>query len=265
MTNVQTHLTEVKQFANTPLGALTIAPQFPAPCIGERVEMPITETASESSNREKLLERLSTHFQIQITGIKKLLSEPPDYVLDTSNGSVHLGTVGNLIDQKPLRHHIAATCGKIIPTFPNNQSKTKKGSLPPWREIAQMSLDACEEVEVGPDGTDAGEIDTWLCDYINSVGSCSDIAVSVSVNRALRKVPVINEDQVLIFLGAFRQWVNHQNDFLMSNRKMAIRLRRYGAVRKSMPFIWDDDEGEKRCSASVWILPKPASHYEAEC
>ena len=217
------------------------------------------KAASESGNFEKIRDSLSKHLGIEVVSIKKFLCEPHTFVLETTVGRVDLGVISGLIDQKPFRHHVASATGRVIPDFPGVRAIKKHGSLPPWREIAQGMLDICEVVEVGPEGTDAGELDGWLCHYARRMGMISNMSFADADRESGM---LMRNKKPHVFLRDFNRYVKSAYDEFFSARAMASRLRKYGAVHKAIPLVSTDDDGlVTKTTRSMWELPKSPQHY----
>ncbi len=73
---------------------------------------------------------------MKIVKLQKFLSEPPSYRLQTPTTNINIETAGDIISQPKFRVKIADATGIVIEPFNRKD----------WPKIAQLLLNACEEV-----------------------------------------------------------------------------------------------------------------------
>lgn len=191
----------------------------------------------DDERREVIGENISKILGIKIKRIIKFIMDPPHYKIETPVGNVMIGTVGNLINQDSLRNHLAAATGKYL-----NRRKNDK-----WAPIAQALLDACEEVEVGEEGSEEGIMRAWLNDYMQDRGT-----PSMDPDDAQIAMIPFQKDGYIYFFGTdFRSWLSMFRRETMTPRQMGYKLRNFGCVADKIGFKYN----EKFITKSVWRLP----------
>jgi hypothetical protein len=221
----------------------------------QNAEQALTDNSgdSEDADREALRTALSSLFQkIEVRSIKKFMTDPPSYTIETDKGSIDLGGVNGLINQYRFVEHIAAATGKLLRGFPDGRTKNKPKGVPYWRDVAQGLLNLCEEVEVGPDGTDDGEVRSWLVAYLES----NELEKTLE-DAAISRNPVIHDGEVVIFLAQFITWLGQRFGIKFTSKIIATKLRKYGAKPKAPPVV----VAGKKTTRSVWALPEPYARY----
>jgi hypothetical protein len=150
--------------------------------------------------------------------------------------------------QALFRSHIADATGKLIRRF--NDNRSKKG--PYWDDVVQMMLDVCEDIEVGPDGTDQGELLGMLCEYLGTT-----VLERAMEDAAISRKPVIYEGKPAIFLKEFLFWMSQKHGIKPTSKSMAGLLRLHGAIYKTVNVVVED----KPTTRSIWLLPNPHEQY----
>ncbi len=180
---------------------------------GEKKPAPAPEDPLQK--KSQLVDRLSQVFKVKIIRVLKYVSDPPEYALETEHGTIRLGEVSNLIEPRPLRLKIAAVASKLIPMFKQNAQ---------WEKIAAALLEACVEVPVGAEGTNAGLVNSWLAAYLDAK------PVLDSVEEADgSKSPFLRDSHVHVYLADFRRWVHINTGDRVPPKELGILLRRSGA------------------------------------
>jgi hypothetical protein len=173
---------------------------------------------------------------VEVTGVRKIMGEPPEYVLRTAQGDVHLGNVDGLISQTKLRNSVASVTGRYIPLI-------KAGR---WKVVAQALLDMCVEEETGPDTTDAGMVASWVGRYLESenVGEPDELTLK------LRK-PFSDGGATFIFVDDLRDWIRRRVGDQEPPKRIGKILKCWGAA----PRKWNCSINGKATSRWVWQLP----------
>lgn len=186
--------------------------------------------------RQSILESLSEVLELPILGVKKFLSEPPEYELETAEGKVRVGRFENIQRQSTFQRKIAEATDRMIP------SKIKK-----WDKVCQGILSVAVHVEVGEEATQDGVVREWLVSYLQDYQPTAEWEKSWEAKR-----PYVRDGKVHIFLAAFREWLTIRKENIGQN-ELAVKLRSFGAVGKIQGFKYEDGAATTR---SVYVLPK---------
>ena len=206
---------------------------------------PDEHTKIESNEKEAIMQSLSALFDVTIIQIIKFVADPPIYKLKTSRGDITLGEVANLIGQPALRTHLAAATGKYLPRF-----KAER-----WDNIAQALLDCCYEVTIGDEATEAGEMRSWLIQYLDSKPPYAESETSEAI---LNQAPVHYKGRLALFGSDLRRWLRTAQQEKITAKRMGLMLRAVGCEPDKIPI----DADGRRSSRSVWFLPKNMTEGE---
>jgi hypothetical protein len=165
-------------------------------------------------------------------------TEPPEFALDTFTKSgepihVRLGRVENLIDQRPLSLALAGVTQQLLPRFKRDE----------WDRIAKRLLEACVDVHVGAEGTEAGQILAWLDDYM-SIKSIHETILDADESRE----PFLREGRIYFYLRSFSKWLRNTHGEWKTGKELGVLFRR----AKAEPDV-------VRCGKStreVWAMPE---------
>lgn len=175
----------------------------------------IEGTSKDIDKRPELIQAIRDQIGgVPIEKVTKYMSDPPTYSLITTAGEIHLGTVDNLISQRPFRSAIAAVEGILIPSI-----KAKA-----WESFAQMLLDVCEHVTIGDEATDRGQASVWIEDYLHDFKPLEDQAEAEMFKRPFIK------DGVIHFSGqSLRDWLRSKGENVTAKR-LGMMLRSVGCM-----------------------------------
>lgn len=191
-------------------------------------------------DRKQLIENISKIIGQDISRIVKFKTDPPEYRLETPKGSIHLGGVQNLIDQRSLKVKLAAATGHFM-----NPIDAKKK----WPSVAQALLDACTVVDLGDEGTEAGSVRTWLISYFQNKRVFRD------PDKALEsQAPFIKEDGIYFFLNSLREWLCLSKE-MMSSKELGWKLRNSGVYNATVSFKIMKGEDAVPVTRSTWRIP----------
>jgi hypothetical protein len=189
-------------------------------------------------HKAALTARISEAFKLEgvhrIVRVTRYMSEPRVYALEIASGEcVRLGDVSFLIDPGKLQLKIAELAGRIIPNFKRNAA---------WMPLQQALLDACVDVPVGDEGTDAGMALSWLRAYLESQ------PVLESIDKSDRtRSPFARGGRVHIYMDDLRRWVHLNRGDRVTDKEMGILLRRAAAEPVKVAI--------GKSSRQVWVLP----------
>jgi hypothetical protein len=203
---------------------------------GEQKEEP---PAKEDPAQRKgvICDRLSEKFKLtgpyRIIRITRYMSEPREYAIEIASGDcIRLGDVTNLIEPHKLQAKIAELASRMIPPFKKNAQ---------WEAMQQMLLDACVDVHVGDEGTDAGLVNSWLSAYLRM----KPVLDSYDESDETRS-PFLRNDRVHVYLSDVLRWIHVNFGERISPKEMGVRMRRAGAVPDKVP--------HGKSSRQVWML-----------
>jgi hypothetical protein len=196
--------------------------------------------AQSDQGREEVLKHLSVTIGTRIVRIVKFKKDPPEFMLQTERGEIDLGEVAGLTSQGKLRNAVAAIQGHFMPEF-----KAKE-----WRAIAQWLLNACEEHDVGPEGTDRGILRGWIINYLEKYppGEFDEGALS-------GRQPFIREGVAHVFGDHFRTFLLRKYGEKVSAKEMGRLMRKCGCKNR----VVEIDQGSNRVGRMVWLIPTDES------
>ncbi|MDQ5987792.1 MAG: hypothetical protein CSYNP_03538 [Syntrophus sp. SKADARSKE-3] len=181
---------------------------------------------------------LSDIIGVQINRIKKYMKDPPEYVLETESGSIHLGQIQNLLDQRLFRMKLAAATN-----FYMKPVKTER-----WHDVvAPALLAACEEESAGDESTDMGLLAIWISQYVHDNAPLYDIDDAMQMNK-----PFFYWKWFVMFGPAFREYLQTMRREKVGAKDMGFLLKEFGFVPVTMHYINDK---KIRTSKNVWRLP----------
>jgi hypothetical protein len=196
----------------------------------------VNKPAVTQKRRDEILGVLSRTTKIPLTRVVKYSGDDPRYRLETQLGNIQLGNVNGLIAQNKLRSSIAAATGKYLRHFEADE----------WPPIAQLLLEACEEVERGQDATLAGMMSVWLRAYLR------DKPPHETLEEADEgREPFQQGDGVFVFADNLRQWLGVQQGERLPRNVLTADLRAFGAK----PEQFELDVKGKRTTRSAWRIP----------
>jgi hypothetical protein len=117
---------------------------------GER----IADGSKANEFREQALLTLSQKIGVKILAIEKTRSDEPLFIMRTAVGNVKIGGIGAIYAQQIFRQRISVATD-LVP------EKRKK-----WDSMIQVILNACTEIDIGPEATDEGIAVEWLKSYL---------------------------------------------------------------------------------------------------
>lgn len=208
--------------------------------LAEELQAESEEPLSEEQLRRKaVFKYLTDTLDIKITGLTKYVSAESTYILETAHGRINLGGVAGIAKQEAFRLKMLDLAGHQIPRFKAAE----------WDKISQRLRDACEEIDVGEDGTEEGQLRQWLDFYLEDNRPCrSEDAVKM-------RLPVMYDEldgQIMIQLDAFQVWLKNKYGEVQSRIALGRMLRMNGAI----PYTLGVEIEGKKTTRSVWRLPR---------
>jgi hypothetical protein len=156
---------------------------------------------------------LSILLGVEIIDLVKHLGDPPEYWMETGDGSITLGTINNIVDQGRFRNAVAATTGRVL-------VRCKEAS---WARRAEAILSCCREVELGEASHPGNEMAHWVETYLDSQTILNDQNIA-----AEQSMPFHKDDTIMFSLSGFRQYLRFSMGEQLSSHKLGQRLRLCG-------------------------------------
>lgn len=202
--------------------------------------------SEEEVRRQMLLRQASDALEIDIRRILKYVSSESVYVLETSAGLINLGGIAGLAKQDVLRMKILDATGHQIPRY--------KGAL--WDTVSRTLRQACEEIEVGEDATDDGQIRQWLDLYLECWRprpASEQLAVDGDTPMHDDGSGITDHPgQIMIRLPHFIIWLKSRYGEIIPQKTLCTLLRMHGCKNDTVAVTLN---GQKT-SRSVWRLPR---------
>lgn len=192
--------------------------------------------------REEILKELEKILGVRIEKLQKFLSEPPSYRLQTSTTNISIESAGDIISQTKFRIKIADATGIVIRPFKKEE----------WSDIAQLILNACEEIEVGEESTEVGYINSLLRKYLHRN---TNFVTLQSIEEYGEKIqeegfPFSLEGYTYISLSEVRKFIRVTNGDVLTTKQVGKLLRMAGWANCKIDVIIDG----KRTSRSLFKI-----------
>jgi hypothetical protein len=184
----------------------------------------------------ELKAHMSTLLGLEIKRVVRVLTDPPDYSIDTNMGHVPLGGITNLMEQIPFRRRVADTTKHLIPLLDKDQ----------WFHIAAGLLAVSEDESAGEEATVAGWTHTALRDYAEEVNFARDRQEGLST-----RTPWKEDDLMYFFLADFRDWLSKRRRETLSTKELALKLKTAGA--KSGRRDYANEDGSRSSRNVFWV------------
>lgn len=188
--------------------------------------------------RRSALDVVSSQLGIEVLHFIKYLSEPPAFACVTPIKTVDLGAADGILVWAKFKQAVWESVGHQIPRFKATE----------WDRITQVIPSAWEEQDVGAEATDAGEIASWLSQYLTQRPP-----VDTLEEAATTEYPYKGEDNRIVMFGpAFRRWLYLTYQERVNHKQLGKRLRAFGCE----PDKVNVEEAGRRTSRGVWKLPQ---------
>jgi hypothetical protein len=172
-------------------------------------------------DREEVLSTLSKLIGIKVLSVRRVTGDTPRIIVEFSLGLCPL-TTAQLISPKEFQRAVCEATKVLI---------RKRGvkSSPSHERMAQMILDASEDVDAGEEATAEGELAMLLKDYLLSQKVVRLDHGEIPVQGSFWK-----DGLIWISLMDLVQAANVRWGMRSSIREMAQRLKAYGVERRTM-------------------------------
>lgn len=152
----------------------------------------------------------------KINRLLRIGENPPEYRLETEDGSIDLGGISTITNHPGFRDAVAASIGVMIPQYKPDV----------WNRIAQALLRIAENVSTGEDGSPDGICRQCLEDYL-------DKNPPSEVDTAADRTPGVTSDgTTYIFRDNFHTWIKRNHAWEVKAQTLAKLLRMIGAKPK---------------------------------
>jgi hypothetical protein len=184
-----------------------------------------------SVRRKKALDSLSVLFGFRVDRLVKMLADDPVYKIVTEQGEITLGGIDSITSQNKFRNRIAAATNTLIP----------KRDI--WDNIAQVILDACEEVSIGDEATESGAAMAWLKGFIQENPAASERSSAMAMKK-----PYLDGQELHVFMEPLRGWIRTSPDGgeNISRKALGVHLRAAGGQPKVVPY--------RDTTRNVWVF-----------
>jgi len=194
---------------------------------------PAADTPEVTQRKKDLI---SKKLEIMITKIEKYIGDNPTYTIFTAKGNVENLTIDDLSSPTKLKNKIASITDFVIKTHDKKE----------WRGIQQMLLDIAIKIFVDQDSFERNKIENWVGEYLEGRDVSTPIDIALD-----EKKPFMEHNKWFIFCDDFFTWVSLNKNFLESDRKLAVMLRKSGAVSVKKNYI---NAKQVRTSRTVWKI-----------
>jgi len=175
--------------------------------------------AEQAEAQERLeegasLSDLSILLGVEIIDLVKHVGDPPEYWMETGDGSITLGGINNIIDQGRFRNAVADTTGRVL----------LKCKEPLWARRAEAILACCRVIDMLDISHPGNEMAHWVETYLDTQTILDDKNVA-----AEQGLPFKREDGAVMFaLDGFKQYLRFSVGEQLSSLKLGQRLRLCG-------------------------------------
>ena len=183
--------------------------------------------AQERLEEGGTLEDLSVLLGVEILDLVKHMGDPPEYWMETREGSITLGAINNIVDQGRFRNAVAATTNRVL-------ARCKEAA---WARRAEAILICCRVVELGEASHPGSEMGHWVETYLEGQTILEDQNIAAEQGLPFRK-----DDSVLFSLSGFRQYLRFSMGEQLSSHKLGQRLRLCGVQPTVVRVVIKDKE-----------------------
>lgn len=197
----------------------------------------------EGASRARILETLSDQLGIQITGIVEYDQDDPQYEIKIGDKRVQVGPIGSLIEQKPLRHLIAAASHEIIRTF----------SKEAWLAITKLMMRAVEVRHI-EEATAFGTLDRYLRAYLAAHPVPPEDQQEAWQKLASEGMPFRRDGDLHIGLESLRIFIVRSLNEPATIPELATLFNRFALKSKKMS--GRHPQTNNVFSRKFWVLPE---------
>lgn len=205
-------------------GVVTIVESINKREVAKQVSAGSPQTPAEDTNdaarKQGILEGLSQAFGVKVLCVKRYMTNPPTFVMDTDHGRVDLGTAANLLSFTNFCNHFAGVT-RVIPRVGKKD----------WPAKAQWILHACDDVTVARDATALGGMEDTICQYLQARRPAPPRDWEAAAETYM---PFELNGGVYITLGDLAWWLRTVKYDSTEKPALAVLLQEYGAVADTL-------------------------------
>lgn len=189
-----------------------------------------------SVRRKKALDSLGVLFGFRVDRLVKMVADDPMYKIVTEQGEITLGSIDSITSQTKFRNRIAAATNVLI----------QRREV--WDNIAQVILDACEEVSIGDEATESGAALSWLKGFMQENPPASSRETAMSMKK-----PYLEGTELHVFMEPLRGWIRSSPDGgeNISRKLLGVHMRAAGGQPRVVPY--------RDTTRNVWVFPAEVS------
>jgi len=174
-------------------------------------------TAPEGASPADLLAVVSEAVGVEIVAARRIVGEQSILELTHANGRRASIALGFWPRWERAEGVLMELTGRV-PRKPSGKSWRRR-----WRELADMTLRAAEQIDPGEEATDLGELRGWVTSYLLTAEPRADGEESLSAND-----PRLHDGKVHLSLKVLRSYVNMVCMTMVDQKALAQRLRAAG-------------------------------------
>lgn len=189
--------------------------------------------------RRGVLDVIGAQLGLQVLHVWRFASDPPTFRLETPTHTVNLGGAEGVLKQDKLRQTVWETTGHQIDRFKANR----------WDDLTRLIPKAWEELDVGFEATERGEVHGWLTMYLEDKPAVDTVEDALEQGAAYRTA----DGRVRIFAPALRQYLNYKQHERVTAKSMGAKLRAYGCVPDVVRTM--NETTKRPTTKQAWVLP----------
>ena len=180
------------------------------------------ENQSEICEVDNLMESISSILRVNLSSVKRVTGDEPQFVLEFDAGACTL-TTGQLLSPKSFQQSIAEATKIVVRKLSTKTSPTHEG-------LVQMIMNCAEDVDAGMEATGVGELIILLKDYLGS----QQIIPILNKEEGAPRHGVFQDDSLIwVSLTDLVQRSGARWGMRTSIKQMAQRLRANGIRRET--------------------------------
>lgn len=185
---------------------------------------------------------VSDLLKVKITRFVQYRADPPQYRLETEDGSVTLGEASAVLSLSRFRAAVFAATQRVIPRFKD----------PQWDKVVQALGEALIVESIGEEATEQGIARAWVTAYLSKHPPLDDPGEALVGNLSFTK-----DDRIYIWGERLQQFLATSYFDRVTPREMGAALRVLGAtpVKVNARIGGENDARAKRVNRNAWRLP----------
>jgi hypothetical protein len=205
--------------------------------LDELTDMVDADAIDTDEAKEQARTLLRQILMINVRRMIKFMIDPYEYRLESEGASIHIGTIGNMLNQTIFRGKIADAT-RILPMAVKADQ---------WQRVVQALLNIAEEESAGEDTSNTGMVRHWLHNYLEMYDPLYDLNEAVLAGR-----PCFAKGCLYLVGPHFRNYIATHWKEVVSSKSMGLLLKEYGME----PLIVNVRLQNNRISTrSVWRVP----------